>query len=634
MQKYWRYTEFKGLQWSIIEAAVNGQDVVGVMPTGGGKSICYQMAGLLRGGLTVIVSPLIALMKDQADSLNARGLHATMVNSELPWHEIEQRLLLCQRRQFQFLYLAPERLTTELLLKRIDRMDIRLLAVDEAHCISHWGHQFRPAYRQINRFRKLLRNVPCMAVTATATPTVLEDIRVQLSMPEHAPILVQGFGRPNLGLAVVYDAENKAERMVEFLRRIPGSVIVYLRNRHETETLAGYFRRAGFTAVAYHAGMPAVLRTQAQDDWQANRVRIIVATNAFGMGVDKPDVRLIIHAEPPPDLESYYQEAGRAGRDGKPAWAVTFYTSSDRETLERQNRTFHPNWEELNRVYGFICEICRVNRYTPPVDIYPVDLTGWGQALKLSPGLIEACLRLLADGGYIQQIRLGEGGHYLKFLTSFDGLYRAAERMPQHEPVIEDFIRHCGATASTTPTLINLRSHAQRLGIGSQKVQQTLEHLHTLQLVSYEIREAQTGIKFLQPASTLSRDLLHWKLQEELYTESQKRLETVVRFLANTTDCRQQLLLNYFKDYGSTRCGICDNCRGKHRAAQAVKPLEVSSIKQATEHLLRQAPTDWATLTKRLSGQFPGLEIEPVLQSLIEQGRIEITADFELGWVG
>jgi ATP-dependent DNA helicase RecQ len=206
--------------------------------------------------------------------------------------------------------------------------------------------------------------------------------------------------------------------------------------------------------------------------------------------------------------------------------------------------------------------------------------------------------------------------------------------MPQHEALIEDLIRYCGATASTTPTPISLRTHAQRLGISTQEVQQTLEHLHALQLVSYEIREAQSGIKFLRPASRLSRDLLDWQLHEELHTESQKRLEIVTRFFTNTTDCRQQLLLNYFKDYGSTRCGICDNCRGKHQATQPVKPPEVSSVEQAVKNLLKRAPADWGTLTKQLSAQFPGLEVEPVVQGLVEKGRIEITADFELGWVG
>ena len=566
LERYWGFREFRTVQERIIRSVMDGRDTLALMPTGGGKSLTYQVPTMAREGVCIVVTPLIALMKDQVDRLHRQGIPAVAIHSGLTPRQIDIALDNCVYGDTKFLYVAPERLATEAFRLRVIRMHVTLLAVDEAHCISQWGYDFRPSYLRIAELRDRLPDVPVLALTASATKPVAEDIMRHLKFAE-PHVIRSSFARPNLSYSVRH-TDDKPEQLLRLLRNVPGSGIVYTRTREGAEQLAEQLRNEGFTAAAYHGGLGAADRSQRQEEWLAGRIRVMVATNAFGMGIDKADVRFVVHYAMCDSLESYYQEAGRAGRDGKRAYALLLVASDDEERIARRFEQEFPPLEKIKDIYERICSYLQIGIGEGGETSHLFNLYDFCAREHLYAGTVQSALKLLQQNGYLTLTDMQDNPARVMFCVSRDDLYRLRLQRDRLDPFIRTLLRlYNGIFTDFRP--IDEGELATWSGYTVEHVKELLKELWQLRVIRY-IPSNRSPILYLNEERLPREDLYiapeTYRHRQELMRE---RFAQMLAYARNETECRSMILERYFGAEDPEPCGICDVCLARKRSARA-----------------------------------------------------------------
>lgn len=616
LKKYWGFDAFRPLQEPIIQSALDGNDTLALLPTGGGKSLCYQVPALCRPGITLVISPLIALMKDQVEQLRQRDIPAAAIYSGMPYHDIDRVFDHAIYGNLKLLYLSPERLTTEMALERIPRMNVNLLAVDEAHCISQWGYDFRPAYLNIAAIREHLPKTPVLALTATATPEVVADIQEKLQFPR-INVFQKSFVRPNLAY-VVRKEENKTGKLEEMLRKVPGTAVVYVRNRRKTREVALHLQRLGFSAGHYHAGLDAKERSQRQDDWMKGATRIIVSTNAFGMGIDKPDVRLVVHLDLPDSLEAYFQEAGRAGRDGKKAFAVLLYDDADIHSLEENFLKSFPEVSEIRRVYQALGSYFQLALGAGLGESYQFDLLAFSKTYRLNPSLALASLKVLEQAGWLtlSDAVYTPGSFFIR--VSREDLYDYQLKNPAMEMVLKTLLRgHTGAFMQH----VHIREEqlARFLKMEKAALVKILQNFHREGILDYRPATDAPQLTFMRERV----DARHLHIDQAWYAQrkmrSRERIDSMIAYATGNL-CRSVQLVQYFGEKDAGSCGMCDICL--EQKPRGLPGQTFAGIRDKIKSLLLDRPMD----EKSLVGTFRGAEHDPALKTLtylLDEGWLE-----------
>lgn len=557
LNKYWGYTKFRPLQHEIICSIGNGTDTLALMPTGGGKSITFQVPALATNGICIVVTPLIALMKDQVENLKARGIKAVAIYTGLTRHEIDIALENCVHdTNLKFLYCSPERLGTELFKTRVKQMKVNLLAIDESHCISQWGYDFRPSYLRIAEIRQLIPQVPVLAVTATATPDVVDDIQERLNFKQKN-VFKKSFERKNL-VYLVRQVEDKEKYLLKIAQSINGTGVVYVRNRARTKDIATILQQNGITADYYHAGLTNELRDQKQTLWKKGKCRIMVATNAFGMGIDKADVRFVVHVDMPDTLEAYFQEAGRGGRDEKQAFAILLYHPSDKTKLEQRAQATFPPTDDIRRVYDALGNFLQIPVGAGKNMSYDFNIAQFAKNYKLSILLIHNSINILQTCGYIELSEEIDNPSRLMFLVNRDDLYKYQVKNTNEDIFIKLLLRsYEGMFTEYRP--INEDELAKRAGTNRQVIYNYLLKLSRDKIINY-IPQKKLPQIFYTAERLDTKSLVFTKEQyhdrKERYIN---RINSVIQY-ATHNKCRSQQLLQYFGDNTADRCGVCDIC--------------------------------------------------------------------------
>jgi ATP-dependent DNA helicase RecQ len=558
LKKYWGYDQFRPLQAEIVNASLQGKDVLALLPTGGGKSVCFQVPGLLRGGICIVITPLIALMKDQVEQLKQRGIDAAAIHAAMSKFQVDVLLNNCIYGDVKFLYVSPERLQTELFIERVKQMSVGLIAVDEAHCISQWGYDFRPSYLKIASLRVLKPGVPVMALTATATAEVRRDIIEKLEL-KNTDIFQKSFARDNLSF-VVRKTENKEKKVLEILQKVKGSAIIYVRSRKATQEIAERLVRKNISASFYHAGLDFDERTKRQDKWIQNQIRVIVATNAFGMGIDKPDVRVVIHLDLPENLESYYQEAGRAGRDGLRCFGVVLYQEADVSNLELKVEQSQPSPQFLKTVYQALCNYYQLALGSSAGESYDFDLNDFSERFQLHPNEVYIALKKLEEEGLVQFNESFYSPSTLHLLMDKAKLYEFQIAHARFDPVIKMLLRLYGGELISGFPKVAESTIAKGLKMPTQEVVKTLKHLHELQVIAYQPVKEKPQVTFVMPRQDAERLPLNVKRLEARKKLILDKMKAMVSFVTLTHRCRMQLIQDYFNEVSYNKCGICDVC--------------------------------------------------------------------------
>ena len=562
LQKYWGFSSFRPLQEEIIQAVLDGRDTLALLPTGGGKSLCFQVPALCQEGICLVVSPLIALMKDQVHNLGRRGISAAAIFSGMSHRQIDMVFENACNGQYKFLYVSPERLQTEMARARIKRMKVNLLAVDEAHCVSQWGYDFRPPYLKIADLRAILPQVPILALTATATPEVLEDIQEKLAFREKH-VFRQSFVRSNLSYSILYE-DRKKEKLLDILRRVPGSGIVYARSRGETKEIAHFLMQNGIHADFYHAGLLSEERSVKQESWVAGKIRIIVCTNAFGMGIDKPDVRIVVHMNLPDTLEGYFQEAGRGGRDGLKSYATLLYAPGDGDAMRFQLKAAFPPMDLVRKVYQALGSHTQLAIGAGLGESFDFDLAHFCHVFKLDQAPTHTVLRLLELEGWISLSDASASPARAYVTASREALYDYQIRNKQADKVLKTLLR---AYPGMQTDFVDISEMvlAKYTNLPVEVVQQVLQTAQNEGVLLYEPRKEKPQLTFTRErvaADNLTIDLQKFNLRKQ---RAEERLERAIQF-AETRKCRSQQLLAYFGEPVSKPCGICDVCTGRNKA--------------------------------------------------------------------
>jgi ATP-dependent DNA helicase RecQ len=552
------YTDFRPVQLDIVLAVLDKRDCLALLPTGGGKSICFQVPALVMDGICVVVSPLIALMKDQVDNLKRRGILAVAIYSGMSKREIDTALDNCIYGNYKFLYVSPERLKTEIFLERFKQMKVNLIAVDEAHCISQWGYDFRPPYLEIASIRQLHPEVPCLALTASATKPAQEDILLKLELKNPA-VFVKSFSRKNLSYSVRM-VENKQEKALEILQKIPGTAIVYVRNRKGTKQMAEWFAKMGLTATYYHAGLDNDTRAKRQQDWKSNKVRVIVATNAFGMGIDKPDVRLVLHMDLPENLENYYQEAGRAGRDERKAYAVLLTNEQDLQNFQERAALAYPPVEFLKKVYQ-----CLANHYRMAVGSgfmvsYDFDLPTFAATYELDVLTTYNALKVLQEEGMLELSESFFSPSSIRLLVGQSALYEFQIANAKLDPLIKVLLRTYGGELFVDFIKIQENKLAKTLQVTESEIVKQLNLLDQQGIVAYNMRKDSPQVTFLTPRHDAGKLPLNIKRIGERSTNSAEKTASMLAYVNQTGLCRSVQISVYFGEAIAENCGICDVC--------------------------------------------------------------------------
>lgn len=557
LKNYWGYTSFRPMQEEVIQSIIQGCDTLALMPTGGGKSLCYQVPAIMTNGLCLVISPLIALMKDQVEHLRRKSITAFAIYSGMSRKEVINTLQIASESNCKFLYVSPERLETSLFHEYLPGLNISLIAVDEAHCISQWGYDFRPPYLRIAALRKELPHAPILALTASATPDVQKDICEQLEF-KNAKIFRQSFERANLSYSV-FKVDSKINKILEILKKVAGTSIVYCRSRKRTKEISELLSLQNISSDYYHAGLTHEERDRKQDDWIKNKTRVIVCTNAFGMGIDKPDVRTVIHADVPESLEYYYQEAGRAGRDGKTAYAALLYDQNNLTELEELLELRFPSLDEIKNVYQAVANYLQIPSGVGQGQYYSFDIVDFIKKFKLTGSTALYSLKALEQDGWLsfnEQVFLSST---VVFTTDKDYLYEFEKRNTSVEPLIKILLRSYDGIFNHTSS-ISEKMIAGLLKTEEQKVIQQLTQLHTAGIIDYQPRIDSPQIYFLRPRiriEELKIDMRQYQKRKEVY---QKRIKQMQAYILEDINCRSQFIGAYFGDGALKNCGICDNC--------------------------------------------------------------------------
>lgn len=560
LERVWGYQRFRPRQEEIIRAAISGTDTLALLPTGGGKSLCFQVPALAMGGLCLVVSPLIALMKDQVGRLKKLGVPARAIISTMTPAEIDNALESAALGKYSFLYVSPERLASEMFLARLPRLPLRLIAIDEAHCISQWGYDFRPAYLNIAEVRKVRPEIPALALTASATASVANDIMERLAF--NAPHLIRGsFQRPELTLWVS-KGEDKQGRLLRVLRHVQGTAIVYVRERRSTLRIAALLQQQGISAAAYHAGLPAEERDRIQHEWTEGTLRCMVATNAFGMGIDKADVRVVVHLEPPADLESYYQEAGRAGRDGKASFAFLLTGPGDLKKMEERLTGSYPSLDHVRKVYQAFADTHGIALGSGLLETYPVDTRALAARTGLPPLTITHALKALELDG---KLVLSEGVRSpSRALIIADQRLVYGKRVNdgRHGPLLEALLRTYGGLFEE-PVLIDELRLAKGLKWASETVVKRLQELDQQKVITYKQRSDAPTATLLVPRADAQRMVLDPAALAVRKQRAADRMNAMIAFVNEIGECRARRLIRYFGEEVDNDCGTCDVCQQK-----------------------------------------------------------------------
>lgn len=563
LKKYWGYDSFRGIQREIIESIGAGRDTLGLMPTGGGKSIAFQVPALAREGLCIVVTPLIALMKDQVANLRSRGIKATAIYSGMRTADVVTALENCIFGDYKFLYVSPERLSSEFFLLKIRKVNVTLITVDEAHCISQWGHDFRPAYRTIGELRRLFPGVPVLALTATATPAVVSDIQQQLGF-ERENCFSMSFGRKNL-VYVVRRTENKEQELLHILRNIPGSAIIYTLNRKKTKEICNHLVANNITAEYYHAGLAPESKDAKEEAWKSGRARVMVSTNAFGMGIDKPDVRLVIHTDVPSSIEAYFQEAGRAGRDGNTAYAVTLFSRADKPVITRRLSDNYPSKEFIRNVYDNLCYYYTMALGDGLDCAFEFSLGDFCKQYHLPTLQTDSALRILTRMGYIEYVEEMEYSSRVRFIVDKEGLYRFRGLPADYELLVNALLRNYSGLF-TEYAFIDERYLSRITKLSRHRLYEILVSLASKGLVAYTPSKKCPVVTFTRHR-VLGSEL---RFLPEVYDERRalfaQRLSSIVNYVATADKCRSSLLLEYFGEKDTAPCGRCDVCVAARRS--------------------------------------------------------------------
>jgi ATP-dependent DNA helicase RecQ len=557
LRQHWPHKAFRLQQEEIIRSVLEGKDTIALLPTGGGKSLCYQLPALVRPGLCLVISPLIALMKDQTDGLRRRNITAFALHAGLNRKEVTATLRLAAGSNCKLLYVSPERLESSLLIEWLPALNVSMIAVDEAHCVSQWGYDFRPPYLRIAALREHLPDIPIIALTASATTEVLGDIGDKLHLKEPA-IFRQPFTRPNLSYSF-FRVDNKVSKITEILNRVAGSSIVYCRTRQATREISEWLVRQGIPAAAYHAGLSQDERTQRQEDWLKDRVRVIVSTNAFGMGIDKAGVRTVIHADVPESVESYYQEAGRAGRDGEKAYAILLADGGEAARLEKQPDSRFPSMDQIRPIYQDIINYLQLPVGTGEGQYYDFDLTVFTNRFGQSTTTVVNVLKVLEQEGlfsFHQQLFLPAR---VQFVTGKEGLYDFEEEHPTLVPLIHSLLRGYEGIFDQ-PMPVRERQLAWNTHKDVAQVSAELARLQAFGIVDYLPAKESPQIYFLRDrpaAEDLYIDAVSYRQRKDQYAT---RIRAILRYIGLAEECRSRYLANYFGDKEGSDCGICDNC--------------------------------------------------------------------------
>ena len=621
LEKFWGYKEFRPGQEQIIHSIMSGCDTLALMPTGGGKSLTYQVPTLAQEGLCIIITPLIALMKDQVDRLKRLGIPAVAIHSGLSFKQIDIALDNCVYGDVKFLYVAPERLATEAFRLRVQRMNVSLLAVDEAHCISQWGYDFRPSYLRIAEIRKLIPDTPVLALTASATDLVAKDIMSHLGF-EKPNIIRSSFARPNLSYAVRH-TDDKNEQLLRIINNVQGSGIVYMRSREGCEQLCELLRNQGISASYYHAGLPHAERAMRQEEWTSGRTRIMVATNAFGMGIDKADVRVVVHYTMSDSLESYYQEAGRAGRDGKRSYAVLLVASDDKSKITKRFEQEFPSLETIKSVYEKVCDFVQMAVGDGLYASMPLNLHEFCRREKIYIGTVMAVMDLLEQNGYMTLTEEMENPAKVMFCVSRDDLYKIRVDRIDLDHIIRTILRLYNGIF-TEFRAIDERQIAAISGYTEEKVKELLKRMWQMRIIRY-IPANSSPMLFFNEERLPTNDLY---IAPETYHHRkelmQERFENMVSYSMQQTECRSVVIQRYFGDQEATPCGVCDICLEQRRRRKSSQ----TSIADTIIHLLGKESLTTREICREIKAE-PEL-IASVIEQMQREGKISATISGKL----
>ena len=616
LKQYWGYDSFRGIQEEIINSISENKDTLGLMPTGGGKSITFQVPALAKDGLCLVITPLIALMKDQVQNLRKRGIKALSIYSGMSRQDIITTLENCIFGNYKFLYISPERLDTEIFRTKLRKMKVSMITVDESHCISQWGYDFRPAYLKIAEIRELLPDVPILALTATATPEVVKDIQARLHF-RRENVFRMSFERSNLAY-IVRKTDNKTGELLHILRSMPGSAIVYVRNRRRTKEITELLNNEDITADFYHAGLDDATKDIRQHRWQSGGSRVMVATNAFGMGIDKPDVRIVIHMDLPDSIEAYFQEAGRAGRDGQKAYAVILYAKADKTTLHKRIPDTFPEKEYIKDVYEHLQYYYQMAMGDGLDCVREFNIEDFCRKFKYFPVPVDSALKILTQAGYLEYTGEQDNTSRLLFTIRRDELYRLREMGDDMDKLIQTVLRSYTGVF-TDYTYINEDSLAIRTGLTRRQIYEQLVHLAKLRIVSYIPRKKTPYIIYTR--ERIEAQLIH--ISPEIYEERKARYETrinaMLEYVTNDTLCRSRMLLDYFGEKNEHNCGQCDTCIGLRKQTATCQP-DREELYEKIHKILSGAPQTPAGLLEQLPIEKELLT--EALHRLLDEGKI------------
>ena len=627
LQKYWGYDDFRGIQREIIKSIGNGHDTLGLMPTGGGKSITFQVPALCSEGTCIVITPLIALMKDQVQHLRRIGIRAAAIYSGLSREEILTTLENCIFGGITILYVSPERLSSELFRTKLRHMKVSFITVDEAHCISQWGYDFRPSYLEIADIRKDLPGIPVLALTATATPLVVEDIQSKLSPPDISltshllpltsfNVFKMSFERKNLAY-VVRRATDKRQELIHILESVKGCAIVYARSRRRTKEVAELLCEAGISATFYHAGLDTVVKDQRQREWQEDKVRVMVATNAFGMGIDKPDVRVVLHIDCPDSLEAYFQEAGRAGRDGKKAYAVLLYNDADQRKLDKRISDTFPEKDYVRKVYEHLAFFYQVGVGSGYHATFEFNIDKFCHAFRHFPIQVDSALKILNRAGYIEYTEEQDNQARVMFTISRNELYRLENATPNEEKVITALLRSYGGLF-VDYNFIDEGFIASQCGLQPQQLYMILKNLSEKHILHFIPQKKTPYVRYLQRREETENVQLPPVVYEERKEQFRERIYAMINYATNDHICRSRQLLRYFGEEDSHDCRQCDVCLSHphDQANESISSLEAHAILE----LLADGKPHHITELRDL--QLPTEQLNVALEYLLHEEHI------------
>lgn len=618
LKQYWGYDTFRGIQEKIINSIGEGRDTLGLMPTGGGKSITFQVPALAKEGLCIVITPLIALMKDQVQNLRQRGIKAVAIYSGMTRQEILVALENCIFGDYKFLYISPERLDTEIFKIKLRSMKVSMITVDESHCISQWGYDFRPAYLKIADIRDLLPGIPVLALTATATPEVVKDIQTRLKFKQEN-VFRMSFERKNLAY-IVRPTENKTAELLHILRRMTGSAIVYVRSRRRTKEISELLVNEGITAEFYHAGLDNAVKDLRQRRWQSGESRVMVATNAFGMGIDKPDVRIVIHLDLPDSPEAYFQEAGRAGRDGEKAYAVILHSKSDKATLHRRIPDTFPDKGYIKDVYEHLQYYYQMAMGDGLGCTKEFNLEEFCRKFKHFPVPVDSALKILTQAGYLEYTDEQDNASRILFTLRREELYKLREMGKEAEVLIQVILRSYTGLF-TDYAYISEDTLSARTGLTRQQVYNILVMISKRRIIDYIPHKKTPYIIYTRERVELNRLHIPPSVYEERRKRYEARIQAMVEYVTSETACRSRMLLRYFGEKNLHNCGQCDVCIS-HRTSDEVSTVTFEALKEKLLHLLKATPLTPARVEELIETDKEVLT--QVIQYLLEEGEIEM----------